>query len=332
MSDLDVLGLVSSATAQGPDIAADAGLVVTCPVYAVDATERMVQVGVRGSAMWLRAVAGRYRARLATPGLATSGGLARVLLNATTGRPELVLGPVNPADTAVLGTVSATGTGTVTVTIDGASSALPAIPSTYTVGQTAWVLLSDWGAPLLVLGPSALTEPTTDTPTAPPAPTSVTVTGQAVSPQWSGSYRATRAAWDRWNVTRYGGRSTLYQGNGYGSGPMTGLATYGNQLVNLGATTITRVQVRLVGVGLSGAAGPATVQGSPHASQPAGAPSSSGDTATGDGWVDLPASVCEAMRTGSVKGLCTVGANYWGIAGAGNGDGMVLRVDYTRPA
>ena len=152
----------------------------------------------------------------------------------------------------------------------------------------------------------------------------------SIAAQWSGSYRA-GSGWDRWNTGRYGGRSTLYQGNGFGSGPMVGLATYGDQIVNLGAISIDRIQVMLRGVGLSGASGPATVQGSSHASQPGGSPSSSGSTVSGDGWVDLDSSMRAGFLSGAFKGLCTVGGNYWAVAGAGNGDGMQLAITYTRP-
>lgn len=334
MSDLlDVMGLVSGAMPQAPDASADTELTTVGVVYDVNAAARLVKVGVHDAPLWLHAMPGRYQVRVVGSAVAgsTSPGLARVLLNATTGRAELVLGPVNPRDPEVPGTLTAIDTTAkrATVSVEGASHVLPYKPSTYAVGADVWVGLSDWGVPYLVQGPSDVAAVASTPPSAPSAPGSAQTT-QTIGPQWSGTWRSTRAAWDRWNTDRYGGRSTLYQGDAFGSGPLKGLATYGDQLVNLGAVSIDRVQVMLRGVGLSGAAGPATVQGSPHGSQPGGAPTSSGDTAAGDGWVDLPASVREAMRTGAVKGLCTVGANYWAVAGAGNGDGMVLAVTYTR--
>lgn len=324
MSDLDILGLVGRVVPQGPAVEGDAAVLTVATVYALDATASLVQVAVRDlAAMWVPAQPGRYLV----------GAGARVLLNSTTGRPVLVIGPVETRDPVVPGALTAINTGThrATVTVEGVSYSLPYQASTYTVGTPVWVGLNDWGVPFLVSGSSDETPPAAPTVPAPPtAPSSIQVS-QSIGPQWSGSYRS-GSGWDRWNTGRYGGRSTLYQGNGYGSGPMTGLAVYGDQLANLGATSIDRVQVMLRGVDLSGASGPATVQGSPDGSQPGGSPSSSGDTAAGEGWVDLSSAVCEAMRTGAVKGLCTVGANYWAVAGAGNGDGMVLQVTYTRPA
>ena len=328
MSDLDLVGFLDGATPQGPDRASDAGLVTVAVVYAVDEGGRRVQVGVRGSAMWLPAMPGRYLLTVAQ----AAPGLARVLLNATTGRPYLVAGPVNPRNPVEPGTLTAINTGTkiATVSLNGSSYSLPYLAATYTVGQPVWVGLNDWGTPYLVLGASDVAAAPVTPPTPPTSPTTVQAT-ISIAAQWSGSYRA-GSGWDRWNTGRYGGRSTLYQGNGFGSGAMVGLATYGDQLTNLGAISIDAATVNLAGVGLSGASGPAQVQGSPHGSQPGGSPTSSGATATGDGWVSLPSGILTAMLAGTVKGLCTVGANYWAVAGAGNGDGMTLSVTYTRPA
>lgn len=297
-------------------------------VYAVDAAARLVRVSLLGGeALWLPALPGRYRST------SSQGSLARVLLHPTTGRPELVLGPLDPTSPSVLAQVSAVAGTTVTVDWFGASTALPAIPSTYTVGQTAWVLTDDWGLPGLVQGPSTVVAPTPPPPPTPPGGGSTVQVTVAISPQWSGSYRYSRAAWDRWNTNRYGGRSTLYQGDGEGSGAMAGLAVYGDQLVNLGAISIDSVRVRLRSVGLASGSPPVTVQGSPQGSPPPGAPVASGAVAVGmDDWVYLASTVCEGMRTGAVKGLATVGAAYSAVAGAGNGDGMVLSVTYTRAA
>jgi hypothetical protein len=259
--------------------------------------------------------------------------------SADRGRAVQVIGAVDPLPTHVLGAVGAVNAGTLraTVTVLGVTVSIPYTSGTYTSGTRVWVALDDWGTPILLVAASAESTPT-DTPVAPDAGGGGgTVRAAAtIGPQWSGSYRSGRG-WDRWNTGTYGGRSTLYQGSGFGSGPMTGLATYGDQLVNLGAVSIDSVRVRLRPVGLSGASGPATVQGSPHGTQPGGAPTSSGDTATeGNAGApqvaDLPGSVREAMRIGAVKGLTLVGGNYWAVAGAGNGDGMVLDVVFTRPA
>lgn len=305
------------------------GLTQIGTVRGVNPAGRLVQVQLPGAApMWLSAQPGRYRVSESA-----DSGLARVLLDSSTRRPTLVLGPVDPLDPVVPASMTSAGSTTATIAWNGATYTLPFLPGSYgTFPRDVWVALSDWGVPFLVHAPSAVAPP--PPPPAPqPPPSSVVTVTQTISPQWSGSYRHSRGAWDRWNTNRYGGRSTLYQGNGQGSGPMTGLAVYGSQLVNLGALSITRVQVRLRSVGLASGSPAVTVQGSPHGTKPGGAPSSSGATAAGmNAWVDLPSSVREAMRTGAVRGLATVGGAYSAVAGAGNGDGMALQVTYTRSA
>lgn len=306
-------------------------LASTGTVIAVDAVGHTVQVAIRqdpAAVVTLPAVAARYQV----------GGTCRVLHNPDdAGRAILVLGTVTPLAPYVLGTLSGANSSTyrATVVVLGQSVVIPYAPTgTYTGGSRVWVALDDWGQPSIVLAPSSEAAATTP-PTAPETGGGATTvqTVVAIGPQWSGSYRAGRG-WDRWNTSRadYGGRSTLYQGSGFGSGQMIGLATYGDQLVNLGAISIDRVLVMLRPVGLSGAAGPAVVQGAVDGAQPAGAPTTGGVTAVGEGWVELPAAICESMRGGGVKGLATVGPNYFAVAGAGNGDGMVLEVTYTRPA
>jgi hypothetical protein len=313
-----------------PSAAPQQMVTTVAPVRGVDAPHRLVQVLIPGGGvMWLAAQPGRYRVSDDSPGV----GLARVLLDPDSRRPVLVIGPVDPLDPVVPASMTASGETTATVSWNGAAYDLPFLPASYgTLPRDVWIGLTDWGVPNLVHGPSPVAPPPPPPPPTPPPSATVQVT-QTIGPQWSGSYRHVRGAWDRWNTTRYGGRSTLYQGNGQGSGPMTGLAVYGNQLVNLGAISIDRVRVRLRNVGLASGSPAVTVQGSPNGTPPGGAPSASGATASGmDTWLDLPSSVREAMRTGAVKGLATVGGSYSAVAGAGNGDGMVLSVTYTRNA
>ena len=321
MSDLDL--------APPPAPPTDGLLTIEARVLAVDAADERVMVSVRGSSIWVPAVAGRY---------ATASELAPsravVLLDPAQGQPVRVLGPLTVRPPVVPATLTALVGLSATVTLDGAPYVIPYMSASYgTLPRAVWVALDDWGRPALVMGTSTAA----DSSAPPPDPGgggggTVQVTTTIV-PQWSGSWRSDRAAWDRWNTDRYGGRSTLYQGNGSGSGPMKGLATYGDQLVNLGAISIDRIQVAIRSVGLASGSPAVTVQGSPHGSQPAGAPSSSGDTASGmDGLVDLSAPLREAMRVGLVKGLATVGSAYSAAAGAGSGDGMALTVTYTRPA
>jgi hypothetical protein len=324
LSDLDAR-LLAGFQPAAPDRAGDLSMVTTGRVLDVDPASSTVRVSVHQSdGSWVRATPARY----------VIGSVCTVILNPLQGgRAVLVLPSVAPSAPSVLSTLVATDDTTQRATVlwAGEQVTVPFIPSTYTVGDEVWVDTDAWGRPFRVSAPS-------DDPPPPPKPvtTPAVVTGASavattvLFPQWSGTYRHA-STWDRWNVNRYGGRSTLYQGNGYGSGALTGLATYGDQIVNLGAVNIDRARVMLRGVGLSGAAGPATVQGSPHGSRPDGPPTGAGATATGDGWVDLPASMLDAMETGAVKGLALVGPNYWAVAGAGNGDGMALEVTYRRP-
>lgn len=323
ISDLDAMRLVPSPAPVLPP--ASTGTVVE-----VDPTGARVRAALRGdlaTVLWLPASAARYR----------PGGSCTVWHDQSAGgRAVRVAGALDPLDPTVVGVLTALGPDLATVDVLGGSAVVPYLPSTYDVGDRVWVTLDDWGRPARVDGTTS--QDATSAPTPPPAGgggSTVQVT-VAVGPTWSGSYRA-GSGWDRWNTGRYGGRSTLYQGSGFGSGPMVGLAVYGDQLVSLGAISIDRVQVMLRGVGLSGASGPATVQGSPHGAQPPGAPAGIGSTATEGNagapqQADLGPDLREGMRTGSVKGLVLVGPQYWAVAGEGTGDGMVLLVTYTRPA
>jgi hypothetical protein len=224
------------------------------------------------------------------------------------------------------------------VSIDGSDAVwLPFWPGTYTNITTVWVLRDPYnsGSGQVVAAP-CYAEPPADVPpppsappapgTAEPAPTNRTA---LIRPTYSGTYRVIRSAWDRWNVNRYGGSSTLYQGDAFGSGTLIGLATYGNQVSALGALTISKI---VVTTELATGSGNVTLQGSPHASRPAGAPSSSGSTSSGSSSVTLHSSICEGLRTGAFKGLCTVGANYRATYGKARATGMVMAVTYTRPA
>lgn len=168
---------------------------------------------------------------------------------------------------------------------------------------------------------------------APPPPKVITKT-VTITPTWSGSYRHRYSRWDDWNQYNYGGRSTLWQGSKYGSGDMTGLATYGSRVTALRADEITKIEVTLRGVGLNSDHPSIVLQGSPHASKPGGAPSSSGATASGQtgtsstAKVLLPAALREAFRTGDVRALATVGSGYGAVRGTSAADGMALKITY----
>lgn len=223
------------------------------------------------------------------------------------------------------------GTNQAQVSIDGGSAVwLPMIASNYDSATVVAVGFDPLGGPL-VLGPigSQLEPPAPPAPApAPDDPSTVSDTA-VVRPSWSGTWRVVRSDWDRWNVDRYGGRSTLWQGSGFGSGTLVGLATYGSQVVNLRALSIQSIRVNIVPAYGSGTV---VLQGSPSGSQPSGAPSSSGSTASGVDNIALPSDVREGFRTGSVKGLALVGSTYLGVRGTSHPSGMSLSITYTRRA
>ena len=213
---------------------------------------------------------------------------------------------------------------------------LPFLPGVYTNITTVFVLrdVAGSGAGQLVLGPCyAEVEPPPPPPAPPPDvqdpddPTLRTLTA-LVRPNFSGTYRVIRSAWDRWNVGRYGGSSTLYQGSAFGSGELVGLATYGTAVKNLGALKILSIRVSTP---LATGGGNASLKGSAMGSEPAGAPTHAGDTFTGSSFVDLDAATCESFRTGAARGLATVGGSYRGTRGTSHPSGMALSVTYQRP-
>lgn len=207
---------------------------------------------------------------------------------------------------------------------------LPFVPGMYTNITTVWVLTDPHGSGSgqLVLGPCYQEELA---PSEPPKIADIppTVATAVIRPLGSATYRHIRSAWDRWNVSMYGGRTTLYQGDAYGSGPLTGLAWYGDQVANLGALEITAVSVATP---LATGSGQVTLRGAPHSSQPGGAPAPTGESASGDGSVGLTAGMREALRTGAAKSLATVGGNYRATFGAAHPSGMTLSITFTRSA
>lgn len=173
-----------------------------------------------------------------------------------------------------------------------------------------------------------------------PLPTgSVQLATVAVQPSDSGTFRVSAGAWDRWNTDRFGGARDVYQGSAYGSGTLIGWVGYGDRIAGLGATEIVsaRLWVRRTSWGYPSDPRSVTVQGSASGTQPGGAPTGSGATAssgtvTGENVtsIDLPATVCEALRTGAVKGFITTGsaaAGWYGTDGS-----MGLEITYRKAA
>lgn len=329
MSDLlDRRGKINRILPAGPDQADDGSPLATGIVYAIDPVKGTVQVGIRGGVVVLPAVAGLY----------TSGGFARVQLDPNHGRPVCVLGPVTRAAGSVLCGVSGTGTGTVTIGYNGTVYTIPTAAGTYTVGQSAWVSLDNWGVPVVAIGPSTTAAPGYVPPAPPPTGTVVTATA-TIGPQWSGTWQGSQSRWNNWNSTRYGGGSNIYQGSYSSSGLLQGFAGYGDQVVNLGALSIVSITMQARKNDTNGLSAALVVQGSPSGTQPGGAPSSSGDTAStptigpgGWGGLTFTTNMCTAFRTGAAKGLCAVGSDYGGFGGTATPGSFVLQITYTKNA
>ena len=210
---------------------------------------------------------------------------------------------------------------------------VPAVPSTYT-GVTSVYVSMDSGRPVLVTGPAGT--PVFEAPTPTETTAAETVTGLVVAPTISGTWRVDRAAWGRWNDA-----TDVYQAGSASSGVLSGIACYGNLIVNLGLDTITRARLTLVsnGAGYS-ASWSAAIKGATYSSLPASAPTlaatTSSVTVPGYGYdgsavtVDLDATTRENLRAGTWKslGLGTTGT-YGGTRGTRDSRGWVLTIDGT---
>lgn len=318
---------------------ADPGAMITGKLVGLDPARGLAQVSIAGSeGVWVPAQPAIYQAN----------GLVRLLRSPLDGgRTSVCMGPVVAGPTLVGGVVKAinSAVGLLTVTTLDADFQLPYAPGTYSAGTTVHVVRSAarFGLPEYVLGPSGIySSQNPGQPGGGVVNPPQTVDRQAVIlPQWTGSWRSSYSRWDTWNTDRYGGRSTLWQGNGFGSGPMVGLSVYGDQILALGAQQITRMQVSVYRADNSSSSGKvAVLRPSPHGAQPGGSPASSGEgvgspsLAPGQSaQVDLAASTFEGFRTGGYKGLATIGTDYAGFSGTPDrapihADGMALVVQY----
>ena len=231
-------------------------------------------------------------------------------------------------------------TGRATVTYRGSQPLdLPYNMGAVYTGITTVDLLcspADGGRAVYVLGPRGVMAPE-DVPALPPAPPATVPASALIFPTSTQTWRST-STWDRYTGGD-GALSDLYQGPAPVGGILTGLACYGDQVVNLGATSITSITAALTRVG-TGATSPVTLtlQGSPHGSRPGGAPSGTGDTASlplnrgQSGALTLTSAQREGLRTGAFKGLLLMGAAYAGVKGVTRADGMALAINYLRPA
>lgn len=333
-SKLDDIRLAPS-RAEGIRPGTDRGALVTATLMGLDIPKRLAQVSLAGSdGVWIPA----------TPAIYAPGGEVLVSRSALDGgRLTQCVAPLADADVIVAGTVAAINSarGTLTVNTLGGQYELPYNAAAYTVGAAVYIRRDPqrFGVPVHVDGLQGNYEaPKPETPGGGSPNDPKLENRQAViQPQQSGSWRSSQSRWDNWNTDRFGGVSTLWQGNDYGSGPMTGWAGYGDQVVNLRAQQIVAMWVNVVRADTSSSAGKAaTVQGSPDGSRPGGGPGGSGDTATTSGLtpgqgqsLQLPGSTYDAWRTGGFKGIRLTGGDYGGFAGTSRADGMTLTVHYT---
>lgn len=177
-------------------------------------------------------------------------------------------------------------------------------------------------------------------PTVPPAAPTTVAAVTVVAPTWSGTWRQTR--YDNWNATRaaYGGRATLYQGDGFGSGQLYGLALYGNQIRDLNAIAITAMELTLRDASMAIPSRPTMDVRAATNTDASGAPAPTGVTMTGPalgvgavGSLAIDASLLASFRTGALQALATVGVGtgeYNAVRGTSDADGMALTVNYTR--
>lgn len=334
-SELDALR-ISRGFPEGVTPGSDTSSLVTGVLIGLDADNARVQVVVGDSGgVWVPAV----------PGIYGNGSRVRLLRSVMDGgRMTVCLGPLDPAPEVVQGRVVAVNAGTSSLTVQslGETWELPYAAGSYAVSTLVHVLRSPqrFGDPYFVLGvqgnfrgaePGGAGSGVVN----PPA---LVQKQKVILPVDSGTWSSSKGAWDRWNTDRYGGPSTLWQGNAFGSGPLVGWAGYGDQLVNLGAVSIDLMQVAVYKANNNDANTEVPVlQPAVEGTRPAGAPTPSGLTVAGpplrygDGgaWVTLPAGTYPFFNSGATKGIATVGTDHAGFSGLSKGDGMALSILYT---
>lgn len=334
LDDLELAADIPDGVKPGTDV----GSLATGIILGIDVPNALAQVSVNDSeGVWVPA----------QPAIYAQGGLVRLQRAPLDGgRIVQCLGPLSPGPAIAQGVVTAVNASdsTLTVAVLGGSYRLQYAAGTYAVTNRVNVLRRDaqFGEPIYVLGVTGSgNAPTPETPGGGSGNPGQTVARQVViGPQWTGSYKTSSARWDSWNPSNsaYGGRAALYQGNGYGSGPMQGLAVYGDQIANLDAVEITSMAVTLVraGSGSGGGSKTAQIQPSPYGTPaPGGGPAPSGASASVAlvenqvAGLALPSGVYNAFRTGASKGLALVGSDYLNLLGTTRADGMALTIQYT---
>ena len=206
----------------------------------------------------------------------------------------------------------ADGGTTVTVSLLGSAGiSLPATASTWTGVATAHVLLDpDTGRPIHVLGPAPAPKTTTHT---------ITCTAH---PAWTGTHAPT--GWGRFNAAVVGHPRDLSQGNA-GTGILTGLATYGQQIPAIGATKITRATLTATGNAANPGNWSAVLQCATYTDvgpQPTGPQTAAIIANNQTTTIDVTA-LAAGLLDG--QGIALVGTVYGGLRGLG--DSMVLSLE-----
>ena len=208
---------------------------------------------------------------------------------------------------------------TVTVSLlDSAGITLPATVSTWTGVETAYVLLDpSTGRPIHVLGPAPAPK-IAPVSFKPPKATTRTITATAY-PIWTGTHAP--AGWRHFGAAIVGHPRDLNQGDA-GTGTLTGLATYGQQIPAIGATSITRATLTATGNGANPNTWNAVFQCATYTDD---GPQATGPQATGTITNNQTSSIdITALADGLLAGhgIALVGAVYGGLRG--QGDSMVL--------
>lgn len=218
------------------------------------------------------------------------------------------------------------------VALDGGPAVwLPYVSNVYTSITTVFVLRDPFGSGSgqLVIGPAGTqSTPYVPPPPPPPAPVSKQVT-TVIRPSDSGTWSEKWSRYYAWNVGRYGGSTTLYQGSEGVSQHLDGIAVYGTQLKSLGASSIDAITLH---VPLLTGSGTVQVQGTTQSSLGSSFTTPTGATASGTGTISLGATLRDNLRTGVSKGLVLVGGSYLAVAGKASANGMAMTVTYTRTA
>lgn len=231
---------------------------------------------------------------------------------------------------------------------DGDPTSVPAQPGVYDGITTVSVQVDGQGRPVLVYGPTTpapVAAPQEPPVAAEPPPDSPEVeTGRTrtlsrtVQVTDSGTWSVRFSSWGSWGGSWKGHPYSAGQDEIFNSGTLLGAGFYGSQVKGLGATTITRARLRIIGADQGWGWTP-KVRLCTNGSKPSGAPAyASTDVATGpslaydaDGWVDLTSAQRELLRTGAARGVVLVGDTYGVTRGKGT-SGLSLALTYEVPA